>query len=127
LREQQLGIEAKDEVTSTLKIDQGEGTSTGAVLEPEGKFQCSTGKVSMVLTSPSLSPPRRSRSKSKSKHFSTGMSAKWWAIIPLTLELMYKFSEPKGGWEQYHATNHNLEQRIKEYLNLPFLYYQSWH
>jgi hypothetical protein len=107
-------MEASEEMIEFLKRNHEEAIRTETVLEQEGKFLVPVHVAFCSYTFSSLSPPYRSRSKSKSKHFSTGTSAKWIALLTLLFDLLYIATEPKGGWKQYHKKEQGLGQESKE-------------
>jgi hypothetical protein len=64
----------------------------------------------------SPSPTRGGRSKPNGKHFGGGfgMSDKWLALLPFALDILYRWSEPKGSWEKYHRKDKNSENPPEE-------------
>lgn len=65
---------------------------------------------------PSPSPTRRGRSKPNGKHFGGGfgLSDKWLALLPFVFDILYRWSEPKGGWEKYHRKDKDSENQPEE-------------
>jgi hypothetical protein len=65
---------------------------------------------------PSPSPTRGSRSEPNGKHFGGGfgLSDKWLALLPFVLDILYRWSEPKGGWEKYHRKGKGSQNQSEE-------------
>jgi len=66
----------------------------------------------------SHSPTGRTQSRNKSKHFGSGfgLSDKWLALLPFVLDVFYRWSEPKGGWDEVRGKGKGIEQKAEEYV-----------
>jgi hypothetical protein len=42
------------------------------------------------------------------------MADKWLAILPFALDALYRFSEPKEGWDGVRRKGKDLEHRVEE-------------
>jgi hypothetical protein len=42
------------------------------------------------------------------------MAEKWMALLLFGLDALYRFSEPKRGWDQFRRTDKRIEQQVEE-------------